>query len=296
MMAAKAANMGPELMRFIEKSLLLQVLDAVWKEHLLRARPSAPGHRPARLRPARSAERIQERGLRAVQRDAGRAEGARDDDAGARVELAPEQPAPIPAGEPADDGEPSGAGIGAGGREPEMALEGAAAGAGADRGGRAADAGERGGSERSRHMAQCAAQRAVPVRIGEEVQALPRAAGVVSPALSSQAVQRLTPGDGPAARVIARPAATKQSRSKSAATVAAFPSWPGLTRPSSPADRVGVRRAVQPDRVSMAGSTPAMTGGAGPRLDGFSRAARRAGWWRIRNDNSAVRQPLSGLA
>ena len=33
-MAAKAANMGPELMRFIEKSLLLQVLDAVWKEHL----------------------------------------------------------------------------------------------------------------------------------------------------------------------------------------------------------------------------------------------------------------------
>ena len=34
MMAAKAANMGPELMRFIEKSLLIQVLDAVWKEHL----------------------------------------------------------------------------------------------------------------------------------------------------------------------------------------------------------------------------------------------------------------------
>ena len=33
-MAAKTANMGPELMRFIEKSLLLQVLDQVWKEHL----------------------------------------------------------------------------------------------------------------------------------------------------------------------------------------------------------------------------------------------------------------------
>ncbi len=33
-MAAKAANLGPELMRFIEKSLLLQVLDQVWKEHL----------------------------------------------------------------------------------------------------------------------------------------------------------------------------------------------------------------------------------------------------------------------
>jgi preprotein translocase subunit SecA len=34
-MAAKAASFGPELMRLIEKSLLLQTLDAVWKEHLL---------------------------------------------------------------------------------------------------------------------------------------------------------------------------------------------------------------------------------------------------------------------
>jgi len=34
-MAAKVANMGPEIMRFVEKSLLLQMLDAVWKEHLL---------------------------------------------------------------------------------------------------------------------------------------------------------------------------------------------------------------------------------------------------------------------
>ncbi|HTR17043.1 MAG TPA: preprotein translocase subunit SecA [Acetobacteraceae bacterium] len=35
MMAVKAANFGPEVMRFIEKSLLLQMFDAVWKEHLL---------------------------------------------------------------------------------------------------------------------------------------------------------------------------------------------------------------------------------------------------------------------
>ncbi len=35
MMAAKAANFGPETMRFVEKSLLLQILDQVWKEHLL---------------------------------------------------------------------------------------------------------------------------------------------------------------------------------------------------------------------------------------------------------------------
>ncbi len=34
-MAAKAANIGPDLMRYIEKNLLLQILDQVWKEHLL---------------------------------------------------------------------------------------------------------------------------------------------------------------------------------------------------------------------------------------------------------------------
>jgi preprotein translocase subunit SecA len=35
MMASKAANYGPELMRYIEKSLLLQIFDQVWKDHLL---------------------------------------------------------------------------------------------------------------------------------------------------------------------------------------------------------------------------------------------------------------------
>jgi preprotein translocase subunit SecA len=34
-MAEKAANTGPELMRAIEKSLVLQILDQSWKEHLL---------------------------------------------------------------------------------------------------------------------------------------------------------------------------------------------------------------------------------------------------------------------
>jgi preprotein translocase subunit SecA len=33
--AAKAANAGPELMRMVEKSLLLQIFDQSWKEHLL---------------------------------------------------------------------------------------------------------------------------------------------------------------------------------------------------------------------------------------------------------------------
>ncbi len=34
-MAERAANIGPEIMRMAEKSLLLQVLDQVWKDHLL---------------------------------------------------------------------------------------------------------------------------------------------------------------------------------------------------------------------------------------------------------------------
>ncbi len=34
-MAAKAAEYGPEVMRMVEKSLLLQILDQAWKEHLL---------------------------------------------------------------------------------------------------------------------------------------------------------------------------------------------------------------------------------------------------------------------
>ena len=34
-MAAKAANFGPDMMRYVEKNLLLQIFDQVWKEHLL---------------------------------------------------------------------------------------------------------------------------------------------------------------------------------------------------------------------------------------------------------------------
>src|SRR5260370_6923359 len=34
-MAEKSANYGPDLMRMAEKSLLLQLLDQTWKDHLL---------------------------------------------------------------------------------------------------------------------------------------------------------------------------------------------------------------------------------------------------------------------
>jgi preprotein translocase subunit SecA len=53
-MAEKSANYGSELMRMAEKSLLLQLLDQTWKDHLLLLdhRPSAAGDQSARLWPA----------------------------------------------------------------------------------------------------------------------------------------------------------------------------------------------------------------------------------------------------
>ena len=68
-MAAKVAQWGPEVMRYVEKSILLQTLDHLWREHLRDARASAPGDRPARLRPARSAQRVQGGSLQPVRGD-----------------------------------------------------------------------------------------------------------------------------------------------------------------------------------------------------------------------------------
>ena len=61
--AQKAANAGLDMFKRMEKAMVLQSLDQHWKEHLLNLDPSASGHQPARLRPARPAERIQDRGL-----------------------------------------------------------------------------------------------------------------------------------------------------------------------------------------------------------------------------------------
>ena len=51
-MAEKAANYGPEVMRFAEKSVLLQLLDQVWKDHLLALDHLRQGNWPPRLCPA----------------------------------------------------------------------------------------------------------------------------------------------------------------------------------------------------------------------------------------------------
>ncbi len=56
--AQKAANIGPQIMRQIERAVLLQTLDGLWREHLVTLEHLRQVDRPARLRPARSAERI----------------------------------------------------------------------------------------------------------------------------------------------------------------------------------------------------------------------------------------------
>ena len=180
-MAAKAANMGPDLMRFIEKSLLLQVLDAVWKEHLY-----ALDH----LRQGIGLRAYGQRDpLNEYKAEAFALFNAMLDELKervtmmlARVELAPEQPPPVFQPQPmqmmASHPEPvsalgrarAGDGAGGGGRYRWP---------GADVGGGAADARRGGGSERPEHVAQRGPQCAVPVRIGAEIQALPRAAGGV---------------------------------------------------------------------------------------------------------------------
>ena len=68
---AKEAKVGPDLMRQYERHILLQIIDGAWKDHLAQHGPPQGGDRPARLRPARPARRVQERVLRDVRRDEG---------------------------------------------------------------------------------------------------------------------------------------------------------------------------------------------------------------------------------
>jgi preprotein translocase subunit SecA len=130
LMAAKAANMGPDLMRFIEKSLLLQVLDAVWKEHLY-----ALDH----LRQGIGLRAYGQRDpLNEYKSEAFALFNAMLDELKervtmmlARVELAPEQPAPTfqPMQQRVVESHPEPVSALAS-REPEMALEGAGASGG----------------------------------------------------------------------------------------------------------------------------------------------------------------------
>jgi preprotein translocase subunit SecA len=128
LMAAKAANMGLELMRFIEKSLLLQVLDAVWKEHLyaLDHLRQGIGLRAYGQRDPLNEYKAEAFALFNAMLDELK---ERVTTMLSRVELAPEQPQPVPQPTRMQVVESHPEPVSAlGAREPEMALEGAAAG------------------------------------------------------------------------------------------------------------------------------------------------------------------------
>jgi len=141
LMAEKTANIGVELMRMAEKSILLQVLDQHWKEH-------------------------QEGGLRALRGHAG--PGAREHDADPRAAAGPQRGARRPAAAGA-----AAAGFLAAARD--ECRPGPRRRRAARRRGPAAPARRRSGrSARSLDLGQGRAQRRLPLRLGQEVQALPR--------------------------------------------------------------------------------------------------------------------------
>ena len=166
-MAEKASNYTPEVMRIVEKSPPPAAVGPALEGPPLAARPPALGHRAARLRPTRSAERVQERGLRHVPGALGRS--TRGGDHGARPHRAQARSA---AGEldgaaarARDAGEPR--------RPADRRGQGGAAATRRPRRARPEAAGE---PWRSRDLGQGTAQRPLPVRLGQEIQTLPRQA------------------------------------------------------------------------------------------------------------------------
>ena len=130
---------------------------------------SAPGDRPARLRPARSAQRVQGRGLQPVRGDDH--EPARGGDVAADARRDRAAAAGPGSAQPAAD---AGASLQS---EHRRGRVGAGRGGRRDAGARRHHAAPRRGpqSERSVDLGQGRPQRGVPVRLRQEVQALPRA-------------------------------------------------------------------------------------------------------------------------
>jgi preprotein translocase subunit SecA len=124
-MAAKAANLGPDLMRFIEKNLLIQTLDAVWKEHLYALDHLRQG---IGLRAYGQRDPLNEYKSEAFALFNAMLDELKERVTSmlARVELAAEQP-PQPVFEPFSLMESHPLPTGAYGEQPAMALEGAAA-------------------------------------------------------------------------------------------------------------------------------------------------------------------------
>ena len=172
--AEKAAQYGPEVMRQVEKSVLMQLLDQSWKEHLLHLDHLRQG---IGLRAYGQKDPLNEYKREAFNLFNDLLTGLREQVVSllATLQLRMEPP-PMPEMPAQHAGDPRGSGAG----QPAMSDD---PGLRSGRSGRrrrrhaarvraAAQAGAR--PQRSRDLGQGRAQRALPLRLGQEVQALPR--------------------------------------------------------------------------------------------------------------------------
>ena len=168
-MAAKVAQWGPDVLRYVEKSILLQTLDHLWREHLVMLEHL---RQVIGLRGYGQRDPLNEYKAEAFNLFETMSQSLREGVTAQlmRVEIVQQQPEDsVPELPPmqASHVDPSTG-------EDELAL---AAGGRADAGARRHHAQARGRaqSERSVELGQGWPQRRMPVRLGQEIQALPRA-------------------------------------------------------------------------------------------------------------------------
>ena len=159
-MAEKAARVGPETLRRVEKSLMLQLLDRLWKDHLLSLDHLRQGIGLRAFGQRDPPQRIQTRGVRDVRRHARTFPRGRDGDSGACR-------GPVAAAR----GGAGGARRSGGDRAPRTRLR--------PRPRRAAPRGGAGARRRARpaaprRLGKGRPQRVLPLRLRAQIQALPR--------------------------------------------------------------------------------------------------------------------------
>ena len=176
-MAAKVAQWGPDVLRYVEKSILLQTLDHLWREHLVMLEHL---RQVIGLRGYGQRDPLNEYKAEAFDLFEAMGSSLREGVTAQlmRVEIVQQQPEEH-AGASADAGVACRS-------DHRRGRTGAGRGGRADAGARRhhAEARSRAQSERPHDLGQGRPQRRMPVRLGQEVQALPRPlrlSGAVSP-------------------------------------------------------------------------------------------------------------------
>ena len=163
-MAGKVAKWGPDVMRYVEKSILLQTLDHLWREHLVMLEHL---RQVVGLRGYGQRDPLNEYKAEAFSLFEAMMSRLREAVTGQlmRVEIVQQPPAEEPSKLPYMEAHKVDPATG----EDEMAPR-----AGADAGRQRQWRASRAQSERPRELGQSRAQRTMPLRLRQEIQALPR--------------------------------------------------------------------------------------------------------------------------